>query len=77
MFYSEIKEHDIANGEGVRTSLFVSGCRLHCRDCFNRATWDFSYGSDCGGRRAVGSPHQRILNMPESLRCGKAIAYLP
>jgi anaerobic ribonucleoside-triphosphate reductase activating protein len=46
MFYSEIKEHDIANGEGVRTSLFVSGCRLHCRDCFNRATWDFSYGSE-------------------------------
>lgn len=45
MFYAEIKEHDIANGEGVRTSLFVSGCRLHCRDCFNRAAWDFEFGA--------------------------------
>lgn len=45
MFYGTIKERDIANGEGIRTSLFVSGCRLHCKDCFNRETWDFSYGS--------------------------------
>lgn len=45
MFYGSIKEHDIANGEGVRTSLFVSGCRLHCKDCFNRETWDFGHGA--------------------------------
>ncbi len=46
MYYGEIKERDIANGEGVRTSLFVSGCRLHCKDCFNSATWDFCYGKE-------------------------------
>ncbi len=46
MYYGEIKERDIANGEGVRTSLFVSGCRLHCKDCFNSATWDFCYGNE-------------------------------
>lgn len=44
MNYGEIKTNDIANGEGVRTSLFVSGCRHHCKNCFNEATWDFSYG---------------------------------
>lgn len=44
MNYGEIKHNDIANGEGVRTSLFVSGCRHHCHNCFNQDTWDFSYG---------------------------------
>lgn len=44
MNYGEIKKNDIANGEGVRTSLFVSGCRHHCKGCFNAQTWDFSYG---------------------------------
>lgn len=44
MFYGTIKENDISNGEGVRTSLFVSGCRLHCKDCFNRETWNFEFG---------------------------------
>lgn len=44
MNYGEIKYNDIANGEGVRTSLFVSGCRHHCKNCFNEMTWDFSYG---------------------------------
>ena len=44
MNYGEIKYCDIANGTGVRTSVFVSGCRNHCEDCFNRATWEFSYG---------------------------------
>lgn len=45
MNYSEIKFTDIANGEGVRVSLFVSGCRRHCKNCFNRSTWDFSSGN--------------------------------
>lgn len=45
MNYAEIKTTDIANGEGVRTSLFVSGCRHHCKDCFNQVTWDFGYGN--------------------------------
>lgn len=44
MNYGEIKKTDIGNGEGVRVSLFVSGCTHHCQGCFNRETWDFSYG---------------------------------
>ena len=45
MNYALIRENDIANGPGVRTSLFVSGCRHHCKGCFNPETWNFSYGS--------------------------------
>ena len=44
MNYGEIKKCDIANGPGVRVSLFVSGCRNHCPGCFNKETWDFCYG---------------------------------
>ena len=44
MNYGNIKYYDIANGEGVRTSLFVSGCTHHCKNCFNPETWDFRYG---------------------------------
>lgn len=44
MNYGEIKKHDIANGEGVRVSLFVSGCTHHCKGCFNHETWDFKFG---------------------------------
>lgn len=44
MNYAEIKPYDIANGEGVRVSLFVSGCTRHCKNCFNQIAWDFSYG---------------------------------
>lgn len=44
MNYSEIKYCDIANGTGVRTSLFVSGCRRHCKGCFNQSAWDFDAG---------------------------------
>lgn len=46
MNYSAIKTEDIANGEGVRVSLFVSGCRNHCPGCFNSETWDFNYGNE-------------------------------
>ncbi|MCR4591424.1 MAG: anaerobic ribonucleoside-triphosphate reductase activating protein [Lachnospiraceae bacterium] len=46
MHYGKIKKCDIANGRGVRTSLFVSGCTHHCRDCFNPETWDFNYGNE-------------------------------
>ena len=45
MNYATIKWTDIANGEGVRVSLFVSGCTHHCKNCFNREAWDFSYGA--------------------------------
>ncbi len=46
MHYGALKKTDIANGPGVRVSLFVSGCTHHCRDCFNPETWDFSYGKE-------------------------------
>ena len=44
MYYGEIKNCDIANGEGVRVTLFVSGCTNHCKNCFQPQTWDFCYG---------------------------------
>ena len=44
MNYCGIKKTDIANGPGVRVSLFVSGCRNHCPGCFQPETWDFAYG---------------------------------
>lgn len=44
MNYGEIKPYDIANGLGVRVSIFVSGCRNGCKNCFNQITWDFNYG---------------------------------
>ncbi len=44
MHYGEIKNCDIANGVGVRVSLFVSGCTNHCEHCFQPQTWDFLYG---------------------------------
>ncbi len=45
MYYGAIKPCDIANGEGVRVSLFVSGCRHACKNCFNPETWCFEYGT--------------------------------
>lgn len=44
MNYADIKRIDVANGPGVRVSLFVSGCTHHCKNCFNKVTWDFNYG---------------------------------
>ncbi|MGN0329051.1 MAG: anaerobic ribonucleoside-triphosphate reductase activating protein [Lachnospira sp.] len=44
MNYAEIKYNDVANGPGVRTSLFVSGCTHRCKGCFNEIAWDFNYG---------------------------------
>lgn len=44
MNYATIKKYDIANGLGVRVSLFVSGCTHHCKNCFNAVAWDFNYG---------------------------------
>lgn len=45
MNYAAIKTTDVANGTGVRVSLFVSGCRRHCKGCFNSETWDFNFGN--------------------------------
>ena len=44
MNFATIKEHDTANGFGIRVSLFVSGCTHHCKGCFNPETWDFNGG---------------------------------
>lgn len=46
MFYSDIKTCDIANGPGVRVTIFVSGCTHHCKGCFNEVTWNFQYGRE-------------------------------
>ena len=46
MYYGALKKTDIANGPGVRVSLFVSGCTHHCKDCFNPETWNFKYGEE-------------------------------
>lgn len=46
MNYAEIKKTDIANGTGVRVSLFVSGCTHQCEGCFNAVAWDFHYGKE-------------------------------
>lgn len=48
MNYSKIDPMSIVDGEGLRVSLFVSGCRNHCNGCFNPDTWDFSYGKEFG-----------------------------
>lgn len=52
MNYATIKYYDIANGPGVRVSLFVSGCTHHCRGCFNMEAWDFDYGQAFTGEEA-------------------------
>ena len=49
MHYGELKKCDIANGTGVRVTLFVSGCTNHCPDCFQPQTWDFDYGKEFTG----------------------------
>ena len=46
MNYATIKKTDVANGPGIRVSLFVSGCRHRCRGCFNSEAWDFRYGRE-------------------------------
>jgi anaerobic ribonucleoside-triphosphate reductase activating protein len=46
MNYGALKNLDIANGPGCRVSLFVSGCRNHCKGCFQPETWDFNYGQE-------------------------------
>lgn len=65
MNYAAIKTHDIANGPGVRVSLFVSGCTHHCKGCFNSETWDFAYGDPF-----TGEVEERILRAlaPEYIR---------
>lgn len=58
MHYGEIKDCDIANGPGVRISLFVSGCTNHCENCFQPQTWDFNYGQPF-----TSEAEDKIINM--------------
>ena len=58
MHYGEIKNCDIANGEGVRVTLFVSGRTNHCEHCFQPQTWDFGYGQPF-----TGETEERLLAM--------------
>ena len=58
MNYCEIKDCDIANGVGIRVTLFVSGCTNHCKGCFQPQTWDFNYGE-----RFTAETEEKILGM--------------
>ncbi len=58
MHYGNIKEYDVADGEGVRVTLFVSGCTNHCEGCFQPATWDFHFG-----REYTEETEERILKL--------------
>lgn len=58
MNYAAIRNYDIANGEGVRTSLFVSGCNFHCPNCFNPEAQNFEYGE-----RFTGETAEKIMTM--------------
>ena len=58
MHYGEIKKFDIADGPGVRVTLFVSGCTNHCKGCFQPQTWDFAYGEPFDG-----AAQQRVLDL--------------
>ena len=64
MNYANIKYCDIANGVGVRTTLFVSGCRVHCPGCFNAEAWDFR-----------GSANQRLIDVPASKVAGDVVLW--
>ena len=46
MKYAQMRQFDVANGVGIRTSLFVSGCHFHCKNCFNEEYWPFDYGQE-------------------------------
>ena len=46
MKYSKIDYMSIVDGTGCRVTLFVSGCRNHCKGCFNAEAWDFNYGTE-------------------------------
>ena len=51
MHVGEVMTADVANGEGMRVSVFVSGCRNHCKGCFQPQTWDFNYGREYSPER--------------------------
>ena len=54
MNYADIRPIDVANGPGIRVSLFVSGCTHACPECFNPEAWDFQYGAPFGPEQVEG-----------------------
>ena len=60
MRYNKIRKMDIANGPGVRVSIFFQGCEFHCKGCFNKDTWDF-----CGGKEFTDETINKILELCE------------
>ena len=64
MNYANIKYCSTTNGTGVRTSVFVSGCKIHCKGCFNKQAWDFNYGKDF-----TDDVIERVLNSIEPTYC--------
>lgn len=81
MNYGRINKTDIANGPGVRVSLFVSGCRNRCKGCFQPETWDFNYGEEFTIKTFIeskkdislkfrGSSNQRIIDVRKTRRSG-------
>ena len=64
MKYANIKYCSTTNGTGVRTSVFVSGCKIHCKGCFNKQAWDFNYGKDF-----TDDVIERVLNSIEPTYC--------
>lgn len=58
MRYNQIREMDISNGPGVRVSIFMQGCHFHCKNCFNKETWDFE-----GGKEFTEDTIKRVLQL--------------
>ena len=61
MNYADIKEVDIQDGDGVRVSIYVSGCHFHCRECHNKEAWDFNYGKEFGEAEI-----EKIINLMDN-----------
>ena len=60
MRYHKIRKMDISNGPGVRVSIFFQGCEFHCKDCFNKETWDF-----CGGKEFTDDTIKKVLELSD------------
>ena len=72
MNYGEIKNCDIANGIGVRVTLFVSGCTNRCEGCFQKQTWDFNYGKPLRAKRKTKLSECSHPAISTDLRCSAA-----
>lgn len=69
MRYASIRKLDISNGESIGASLFVQGCHFHCKNCFNKDTWDFD-----GGKEWTKDVEKKFMKLTESpyIKCYSA-----